>query len=613
MKSVPHLSAPPVDCSVMAFWFLNDELDRESLLTQMADFQAHGVHGLVLHPRVGLPRHLPWMSERLLDFYEIMIAEAARRGMKIILYDEAMYPSGASCGQVVAANPEFQCRGLALVEGEGSQNAVLPPETRLVARVVRANGSEVAVVERKVDSVIRGLHYVGEGPDEDSPAAADILNPAAVALFINLVYDGFAKRFQRYFGTTVIGIFTDEPSFLGRCRETAIMPGTTGILAEANRLLGYDFTPHLPALWFDDEPDAARYRRDWHDAMLSRLSETYYTPLQQWCEAHGLALMGHPEGPDHIASLRHFHIPGQDLVWRWVLPDQPTALEGPQSTQAKCSSSAMVHLGHRQNLNEYCGAYGHQFTWEEMNWLSNWCLVRGVNLLVPHAFYYSVRGVRRDERPPDVGPNSPWWDRYKGYAEACRRLCWINTDSQQVCRIAILGHAYSLPWEAAKVCYQSQYDFNYLEERQLLEEAVVEDSGIQIRGMHYERLIVETVPRVQGLEPLLRRLESSGRLIRFVPGEGAGERLCSALSSWRQPDVILDRAVPGLRVRHVIKESCHYFMLFNEAATTAKAGVTLPVRGPVFELDPETGSFTPVDPAHLLHIAPHAMRVLAVR
>ena len=43
---------------------------------------------------------------------------------------------------------------------------------------------------------------------------------------------------------------------------------------------------------------------------------------------------------------RHFHIPGQDLVWRYVTPG-PTALEGGHSTMAKCASSAMIHLGRR--------------------------------------------------------------------------------------------------------------------------------------------------------------------------------------------------------------------------------------------------------------------------
>ena len=594
----------------MPFWFWNDVLDRATLLAQLEDFQRHGVHGVVIHPRVGLPRSLGWMSPELLDCYEVAIEAAASRGMKVILYDEGMYPSGSSCGQVVASNPDFQCRGLAMIALKGDAPPPLPAGATLLAVVPRATGARVAVIERQIDSVIRGLHYVGEGPDEDTPPAADILNPAAVARFIELVYDGFARRFQRYFGNTVIGIFTDEPGFMGRCREPGIVPGTTGILQEVNRILGYDFTPHLPALWCDDEPEAARYRAAWHDALLARLAETYYAPLHQWCQAHGLRLMGHPEGPDHLAALRHFDIPGQDLVWRWVLPDQPSALEGPQSTQAKCSASAMVHLGRRRNLNEYCGAYGHELTWEEMNWLSHWCLVRGVNLLIPHAFYYSVRGVRRDERPPDVGPNSPWWDRYGRYAEACRRLCWINTDSRHVCRLAILGHAYSLPWRAAKVCYRQQYDFNYLDERHLLEDATVDGAGIHLRDMHYDRMIVETPPCEPGVAAVLDRLAASGRVIRYGGGEADSE-LQAALRQWSPPDVVLDCPAPGLRVRQVIKESARYFMLFNETAAELDLAVTLPVAGPVRELDAVTGVFTPLEPRSRLQFGPYALRVLA--
>ena len=135
---------------------------------------------------------------------------------------------------------------------------------------------------------------------------------------------------------------------------------------------------------------------------------------------------------------------GQDLVWRYVTPGK-TALEGGIRTMAKCASSAMIHLGRRRNSNELYGAYGHELTFDEVQWLANWCFVRGQNLLYPHAFYYSVRGPRRDERPPDVGPNSAWWDRYKPYADACRRLCWVNTDSQQSARLRFLAIANGCP------------------------------------------------------------------------------------------------------------------------------------------------------------------------
>ena len=114
---------------------------------------------------------------------------------------------------------------------------------------------------------------------------------------------------------------------------------------------------------------------------------------------------------------------------------------------------------------------------DEMEWLANWCFVRGQNFLIPHAFYYSIRGPRFDERPPDVGPNAEWWNNYKPYADACRRLSWLNTDSRQVCELAILGEATWLPDKAAKICFQHQRDFNYLEIRHLWEDAKIDAKG----------------------------------------------------------------------------------------------------------------------------------------
>lgn len=604
------LHDPPRLFSVMPFWFWNDRLNKAEIIRQIRDFEAHGVFGFVIHPRVGLPRELGWMSDALLDFYQVAIEEAQHRGLFVILYDEGMYPSGSSSGQVVASNPDFQCRCLAkkeLSEGEQPQ----PGEgEHIVAVVARQDGSQIAVVDRKSDSFIRGLHYVDEGPDEDEPPAGDILNPAAVAQFIRLVYDRFAERFSAHFGETVLAVFTDEPSLLGRCRETDVIPGTTGILAEVNRILGYDMTPHLPALWYDDEPDARRYRDNYYHALCLRLEETYYSQLSQWCERHGLALTGHPSQGDAIGPLRFFHIPGQDLVWRWVLPDDPTALEGAESTQGKCSSSAMLHMERRRNANECCGAYGHEMTWEEMVWLANWCFIRGVNLLYPHAFYYSVRGPRRDERPPDVGPNALWWSRYKEYADACRRLSWLNSDCQHVCHVAILGKPYRLPWRAAKVCFEHQRDFNYLEERHLWEGARVEQDGIHIAGMHYHALVVEHAPDPRA-GPALETLERASRVFRYDE-DTEDARLIERIDELTPPNIRVVQDVSGLRVRYVIKEGCHFFMLFNETHPSVEVTIELPVVGLAEVFDPWTGTSSKMADDGRLALSGHSFQVIAV-
>ena len=66
----------------------------------------------------------------------------------------------------------------------------------------------IAIVEQPSGGNIRGLHYIGEGTGklkEESPPAGDILNPDAVACFMELVYDRYAKEFGKYFGTTILG------------------------------------------------------------------------------------------------------------------------------------------------------------------------------------------------------------------------------------------------------------------------------------------------------------------------------------------------------------------------------------------------------------------------
>jgi hypothetical protein len=561
---VNNLKNPPREFSLMPFWFWNDHLTEAELLRQMDDYIAHGVYGFVIHPRVGLPRSTGFCSKRLLHFVRFAVVEAAKRKMAVVLYDEGMYPSGSASGLVVKNNPAHQCRCYSRQALKRGQKLQLSNGQNLVAVVKRVNGQQIAIIDRPVDAVIRGLHYIGNGPEEDEPPAGDILNPDAVRSFINIVYDGYYAAVGDYFGSTVIGMFTDEPNPLGRCREQGVLPGTTGFLNEVNRILGYDFTAHLPALWYDDEPDALRYRQEYQKAVVTRLSEIYYRPLSEWCAGKNVALMGHPADAMSIGLERHFHVPGQDTVWRWVLPKEPNGLEGAESTQAKCSSSAMIHLGRRRNSNECYGAYGHELTWEEMKTLADWLFVRGVNQLLPHAFYYSVRGPRRDERPPDVGPNSPWWGQYRDFAGYCASLSWLNTDCSHVCQLAILAGEEFLPWQVAKICFQHQRDFNYLESRHLLEDAIVDETGIHIRGMHYKFLIVEeSVELNLKILPVLLMLKKSGRMMRFS-SKTTPLQLINAIDEKISPDFSITPPLTELRYRHVVKERINYYLLTNE-------------------------------------------------
>jgi len=89
--------------------------------------------------------------------------------MWIILYDEGMYP-------------ELQARGLTCVKAADEKGAVDTElwDRRLVASATSRSGKSLAIYDQRIDSVIRGLHYVNETAnglwEEEEPVAADLLN-----------------------------------------------------------------------------------------------------------------------------------------------------------------------------------------------------------------------------------------------------------------------------------------------------------------------------------------------------------------------------------------------------------------------------------------------------
>ena len=618
------------------FWFWNDQLSEAEITRQLDDFQAHGIHAFVLHPRAGLPRHLGWMSAEFLRYMRFAIEEAARRTMWVILYDEAMYPSGSSAGQVVAENPSYACRGLvqvdlsAAVPGEAVQSVgvmengvALADNQTLVAEVIREHdGHQIAIVDTPIRSTIRGVHFAEDDPPrrddhkevaENRPLAGDLLNPEAMQCFIRLVHQRYYDEFGDHFGSTIKAIFTDEPSLTGRGGLRDVRPGTTGILEHVNACLGYDFAPHLPSLWDDAEPDAETHRADYYRAVRHRLQETYYKPISDWCVAHGIALTGHPEKSDDIGMLRHFQIPGQDVVLRYVEPGSESALVGPHSTMAKCASSAMLHMGCRRNLNEFAGAYGHELTFEEYRWLALWLLIRGCNMLSPHAFYYSIRGPRIDERPRDVGPNSPWWDGYKDFAEMTGKLCWLNADSDPLCDVAIFGQADRLPWESARVCFEHQVDFNYIEDHHLCNDAVVGEDGLGIRAMTYGLLVVEEgfgPAAGSSAERTLAHLAQTGRVIHWRPADG-GPSLLKAITQTAPSPVVVKPACSGLRIRRVRKECHDYVIVFNEGESPFHGHMAVGPSTTGTQVNMDTGQTLAWSPDTEVDLAPHDCIVIS--
>lgn len=251
---------------------------------------------------------------------------------------------------------------------------------------------------------------------------------------------------------------------------------------------------------------------------------------------------------------KYFAVPGQDLVLRWLAPEKD-GLAGMDSTMAKCSADAACLMGRRRNSNECFGACNRdgnpwQFAGSDMKWYTDWLAVRGVNLFIPHAFYYSIKGKRKGERPPDVGPNSIWWPHYQKWSGYWARLSCLMTDIDLHADVAVLCRNRDLHQEAVRPLFEHQTGFQYLPES-VWTECEEKDSALLCRGYRYTAVVGDD--------------EHFASVPRYTAETVA-------------PDVLCEPAQPKLRCARFTKTGTECWFLVNEGSVPIRTTLTLPTQ-----------------------------------
>ena len=571
------------------FWFWNDELSESEILRQMKEMKDKGVDAFVVHPRKGLPESIQYLSDNYFHFVKYAVEKAREMNMKVVLYDEAMYPSGACHGLVAKCDESYASQGL--------------------LQIVKKDGDQVKYTYFQVPSggTIRGVHPNEDDGEINAPKSADLLNPKAVAKFIELTHEKYYAELSEYFGNTVTAFFTDEPNILGRNSREDIIPWSDGIYEDFlnaggeisdlkylfegeefsdsscdGKFIGENIEKNLQT-FIDESQIRAKFARNLYKKVIhERLSESYYKQLSDWCLAHGIGLTGHPEKSTDIGYLKYFQMPCQDIVWRFVEPEDGHGIEGEHSTMGKCSSDSARHRHKRRNGNECFGCCGHRddpklFTENDMRWYLNWLFVRGVNLVYPHAFYYSVRGERGDERPPEVGLNNPFWPQYKKMSNYIKRMCYLNTDCANMAQVAILCSEDRLSWELAKPLITNQVEFNYLERELLTECEIVGNAPVlKIADQSY-RVIVADKQEFDDLSDVQRKViskfESAGGHV--VITDENHQKYPDSVIGCIDREAVFGGEIYDLRFSHLAKEGQEYFILSNEGMKEISFSVQL--------------------------------------
>ncbi|MBI5118215.1 hypothetical protein HZA56_17195 [Candidatus Poribacteria bacterium] len=588
---------PPAEYGPTPFWFLNDELDEGRLSSSLEEMKAKGIAGVIIHPRTGM--EVEYLSDAFWEKLRFICETLKRLRMQGWIYDEYNWPSGPVGGRLLREHPEFKQSGLDYKLVPASQAAKLLQE--LPGSLVGAFSLTAKEIVDRTDALTTGAAAVQHGRmlifflrevrdlmqvSRSAPWARgergylDVLNPAAVDEFMRLTHLEYDRRLKEYYGSPIIGVFTDEIENYSALPYTGCMPD-----AFRNRF-GREFREALPSLAgrLDGIPleTIVRNRTNYFELARDLYAESFFKKISAWASERGLIFTGHLMDDDNIqrlpatnvsffAPLSRMHMPGIDLL----CDKHGFEKEHPALTHAnfspKALSSVAHHCGARRTLCEIWGGNGWASSPEKLKAVLHWAQGCGINFVNPHAAFMSLRGLRKRDYPSSHFPPQPWWRFYGKFSEYIARLSLVNSMGAHTAEILFAFPLKSL-WAdfdlraknsaladfieaASETLLRNQFDFDYLFDEVLdAGAATIEDGRIKIQGEQFSLLLLPLAAVISAkmLELAEQFVSAGGYLIGLgyeMPahneyGEPVSERVGVLFAEKRASNVVCRRLSP---------------------------------------------------------------------
>jgi len=568
LKITDILKSPPDEFRPYPFWFWNGELSKEEITWQMEECRRQKIYAVMIHPRHGLVT--PYLGDEYMAMIVHTVKEAERLGMKVWLYDEYNWPSGTVAGRLLRDYPQYRMKYLHHEYRELNGGDVVPPivdkgelmciqGTNLDSGEVREFSPNEKVPPGRWGIAQFQFNYSPlaldcvRGHSHTAPESGylDVMNPDAVAKFIELTHEVYYRHLKDYFGTTVIGIFTDEVGVIydfdfgydfGRSMTTNL-PWTPALEQEFRKAKGYSLREKLIHL-IADVPGAETTRRDYWDVVIDLYTASYHQQVARWCDDHRIAYTGHNvceemslhyQG-DLYRSLKEFHVPGLD----WTSKD--STLDTAFVYQVAKTVSSTIHLHKRQfAVCETFGASGWGLTLNDMKHVTDYLYALGINLMCLHGFFYSLRGARVHECSPSEFFQSPWWKYMATYSDYTARLGALLSQGKYLCSLGVfvptrsyLGRNNRTIFDAkptfhadainrlCRVLLENGADFELVFDS-ALNASMITPQGIQWGDEQIDTLIIPPCdPLDPGLEDLLAQFQrKGGKVIRMTEAPDA--------------------------------------------------------------------------------------------
>jgi hypothetical protein len=544
------------------FWFWNGVQDEANISAQLAAMKDGGCRGVVLHSRTG--NRIPYLSERWMALLRHSCECCRRLGLAVWLYDEDGYPSGNAGMMVQKLRPDLRQKHLVFdysaTDPAHPCHAAYDPDTY------------EPIDETAVPAGTVALRFSVEHIDRH----VDVFSRESADLFISLTHDKFQKHLGEFFGNVIEAIYTDNESY--QVWNGYGIAWSETLEAEYAARFGAPLTSILPRL-VEDLPGAAEARFRFHSLARDLFLRNFIVPQVEWCRRNGLLYTGHLCGDEGPTSncIKNFgtaipYFMEQDIP---ALDDYLCDIANHAYLREPCSppgrrvlcdyqDNLLTHLmykGASSVSNQFksglvsCEALtflGWNVTPDFLNTQMMFELGMGVNLMTPHAYYYTVGDGTKHDCPPSYSHQQPFHRVFGERSRAWTRTAELlmrgkfHADTLVIYPDRVLGTQTGADMDASFVLRRprarmspAEFDIRFstllleLARRhvgyELGEDSIVarlgriEGGTLALGAMAYSTVVV--MPGIDigdGTAALLRRLEAAGgRILTLPPGDAS--------------------------------------------------------------------------------------------
>lgn len=448
---------PSKEYSIAPFWFLNGDLDDTELVRQLTEMKEKGVDQVILHSRKGI--EIGYLSKEWFQKIGVILDECERLEMSVLIYDEDNWPSGYAGGKITSENPDFAaiCLSVDKIYPIIGEDIVVEnkPFTEIECVIAVHNDEyflDITDYQRKTNKpwhsetlqwevFVFRKEKCGHRPAYSPYPYVDLLNPEAARAFVRHTHAEYKKRFSRQWGKVIKGFFTDEPGFyqnyLEQCKNLNTVIWTNDFAERFQKKFGYDIRPLLCCLWQNMGAISTKTRCDYYSAVAEFYKEGYFNVIADFLHKDGLMHIGHLHREDFIESLVQTESDFFSAMSALDASGIDCIDKNPARITERLGSSA-AHIYEKEVcFSETFGCFGWGLIPEEMKRWADLQYVQGVNMLVPHAFFYSTDGIRKNESPPSLFLQNGYWRYFNQFSDYVRRLSYIGRAGKFVADVAI--------------------------------------------------------------------------------------------------------------------------------------------------------------------------------